>query len=161
MDFGIAHLASSNMTRTGVMVGTPAYMAPEQITGGAITPASDIFSVGAVMYELFAGARPFEGETLQSVMYQIVSQTPLELTAIIPSVPVSLNPIVMRALAKDPGNRFATATDMASALTEARAGLDRISSQPKGLSLQSSIETGLRTRPTQKLPVQRSPARRW
>src|SRR3954471_4702427 len=69
MDFGIAHLQSSKMTRTGLMVGTPAYMAPEQVTGGAIAPATDIFSVGAVMYELFTGHKPFEGESLQSVFY--------------------------------------------------------------------------------------------
>ena len=73
MDFGIAHLSSSNMTRTGMTVGTPAYMSPEQITGGAIAAASDIFAVGAVMYELFAGVQAFGGETLQSVMYRIVS----------------------------------------------------------------------------------------
>src|SRR5205085_4382638 len=76
MDFGIAHLQSSTMTRTGLRVGTPAYMAPEQVSGGPITPATDIFSAGAVMYELLTGKKPFEGESLQSVFYKIVSETP-------------------------------------------------------------------------------------
>ena len=80
MDFGIAHLSSSNMTRTGMTVGTPAYMSPEQITGGAIGAPSDIFAVGAVMYELFAGVQAFGGDTLQTVMYRIVSAPAPELT---------------------------------------------------------------------------------
>ena len=66
MDFGIAHLNSSTMTRTGVMVGTPAYMSPEQITGGDVSPASDLFAVGAVMYELLVGVQAFRGESLQA-----------------------------------------------------------------------------------------------
>src|SRR4029079_3652931 len=86
MDFGIAHVTSSKMTRTGVMVGTPAYMAPEQIVGGPVSPATDIFSVGSVMYELLTGTKPFEGETLQTIMYKIVSQPPPEITSLVPGL---------------------------------------------------------------------------
>ena len=74
MDFGVAHLASSKMTKTGVMLGTPSYMAPEQIVGGKVGPQTDIFSVGAVLYELLTGARPFEGGTLQAVMYRVLER---------------------------------------------------------------------------------------
>src|SRR3954466_351168 len=61
MDFGVAHLAASTITRTGQQMGTPSYMAPEQVTGGRVTPATDIFAVGTVLYELIAGSRPFGG----------------------------------------------------------------------------------------------------
>jgi serine/threonine-protein kinase len=156
MDFGIARLESSKLTRTGLMVGTPTYMAPEQITSGSITAATDLFSVGAVMYELLTGAKPFEGESLQSVFYKIVSASPPDITTVSPSLPSSLNAIVMRALAKDPSARYASAVDMANALTNVRATLDQRSTQPRGVSLRSSIETGLSTRATKKIPVYRA-----
>jgi serine/threonine protein kinase len=131
MDFGIAHLASSNMTRTGVMVGTPAYMCPEQITGGEVTPASDIFAVGAVMYELLTGVQAFRGESLQTVMYKIVSAPTPELkmpaTGLSPdkgtSVTKALNAIVTKALDKDAERRYASALDMATALGDVRVRL--------------------------------------
>ena len=153
MDFGIAHLQSSKMTRTGLMVGTPAYMAPEQITSGTISAATDIFSIGAVMYELLTGNKPFEGESLQSVFYKIVSSAPPDIMTVAPSLPVSLNTITMRALAKEPSARFASAMDMANALTETRAAVERDPTQPKAVSLQSVIATRLSTRATKKLPV--------
>ena len=131
MDFGIAHLASSNMTRTGVMVGTPAYMCPEQITGGEVTPASDIFAVGAVLYELLTGVQAFRGESLQTVMYKIVSAPTPELkmtaTGLSPdkgtSVAKTLNAIVMKALDKDAERRYESALDMANALGDVRMRL--------------------------------------
>lgn len=155
MDFGIAHLQSSKMTRTGLMVGTPAYMAPEQITSGTISPATDIFSVGAVLYELLTGKKPFEGESLQSVFYKIVSATPPDIFSVSPAVPAALNTIAMRALAKDPAARFPSAIEMANALTEAGASIGRDPTHPKSVSLQSVIATRLSTRPTQKIPVYR------
>jgi serine/threonine protein kinase len=153
MDFGIARLQSSKVTRTGLMVGTPAYMAPEQITNSQASAASDIFSLGAVMYELLTGRKPFEGESLQSVFYKIVSSSPPDITTISSSLPASLNTIVMRALAKEPADRYSNSTDMANALTEVRASLDRESTRPKAASLQSAIATGLSTRATRKLPA--------
>src|SRR5947209_7120001 len=102
MDFGVAHLASSEMTSTGMLLGTPAYMAPEQITGASVTPETDIFSVGAVLYELLAGRRPFAGVTLQSLMYSILNKQPESLDQIIETLPRGLNDIVMRALSKEP-----------------------------------------------------------
>jgi serine/threonine-protein kinase len=143
MDFGIAHITSSNMTRTGVMVGTPAYMAPEQIVGGPVSPATDIFSVGAVMYELLTNAKPFEGETLQMIMYKIVTNAPPDISTILPGLPPSLNGIVHRALAKEPSARYSNALEMANALSNARAGLpDSLPGLPP-LSLRSSIEHAL------------------
>jgi serine/threonine-protein kinase len=142
MDFGIAHLSSSNMTRTGVMVGTPAYMAPEQIVGAPITAATDLFSVGAVLYELLTGVKPFHADTLQSVMYKIVSQPSPDLPAN-SGVPPAMNEIVSKALAKDATQRYTSATEMANALTAFRAGLSRDARESKSISLRSVIDTAL------------------
>ena len=145
MDFGIAHLDSSKMTRTGTMLGTPSYMAPEQIVGGIVTPAADIFSIGAVLYELLTGTRPFRGESLQSLMYQVLSVPPAPLRELDPELPAPLNDIVMRALQKAPADRYARALDMASDLTTVRATL-----RPEGgrtsLSLRATIDSALALR---------------
>ncbi|HSQ30051.1 MAG TPA: protein kinase [Gemmatimonadaceae bacterium] len=148
MDFGVAHLASSDMTRTGVMIGTPSYMAPEQIVGGEIGPQTDIFSVGAVLYELLTGARPFAGGPLQAVMYRVLSEAPLPLEVSAPGLPARLNEILMRALDKDPDKRYATALDMANDLLAVRASLDTSASSHATLSLRATIESALDYRRT-------------
>ena len=116
MDFGVAHLASSELTSTGMLLGTPAYMAPEQITGAAVTAETDLFSVGAVLYELLAGQRPFIGDTLQSLMYSILNKTPEPLEKFVAKLPPGLNDVVMRALAKEPSHRYHSALAMANDL---------------------------------------------
>src|SRR5262245_56350658 len=157
MDFGIAHLQSSRMTRAELMVGTAAYMAPEQVTGGTVSPHSDIFSVGAVMYELFTGSKPFEGESLQSLFFKIASEPPLEFSIVAPNLPTSLNGIAMRALAKDPAERYGSARNMANDLAAARSRLDPAPSHSKPLSLNSSLSSGLSRRASQPtLTIKRS-----
>ena len=148
MDFGVAHLASSEMTRTGVMLGTPSYMAPEQILGGKVGPQTDIFSVGAVLYELLTGTRPFAGGPLQAVMYRVLSETPLPFDVAAPGLPARLNDIVMRALAKEPEKRYSTALAMANDLLAVRASLDASGSSPGTLSLRATIESALADRRT-------------
>jgi serine/threonine-protein kinase len=143
MDFGIAHLSTSSMTRTGVMVGTPAYMAPEHIVGTPVSPATDLFSVGTVLYELLTGSKPFQAETIQSVMYQIVSRPAAALDIGKLDIPAALQGVVDRALAKDAKDRYASAVEMANALTAIRAGLDRATSASKTVSLRSVIDMGL------------------
>ena len=142
MDFGVAHLASSELTSTGMLLGTPAYMAPEQITGGAVTAETDVFSVGAVLYELLAGRRPFIGETLQSLMYSILNKSPEPLDEFIPKLPPGLNDVVMRALAKEPSHRYHSALAMANDLSAILNALE-----PEGkrtsLSLRAAIDTAL------------------
>jgi len=169
MDFGIAHLNSSSgtrMTRTGMMVGTPAYMSPEQITGGPITPSSDIFSMGAVMYELMAGVTAFRADTLQSIMYQIVTVPAPELPRIIPppqgadaqTVMKSLDAIASRALHKEPAQRFETALEMATALSDVRARLVHDQSTAGPASLRASVAKAMAAipdRPSRGVP------RRW
>ena len=123
MDFGVAHLASSDMTRTGIVVGTPSYMAPEQVMGGKAVPGTDLFAVGAVLYHLITGSKPFEGPTLQSLFYRIVTDMPKPLDEIRPGLPTALNTIIQKAMAKDPADRYETALDMANAIIAVRAEL--------------------------------------
>jgi serine/threonine-protein kinase len=155
MDFGVAHLASSEMTRTGVVIGTPSYMAPEQILGGKVGPEADIFSVGAVLYELLTGTRPFAGGPLQAVMYRVLSESPLPLEVAAPGLPVRLNDIVMRALTKDPEKRYPTAVAMANDLLAVRASLDASGSSPGTLSLRATIESALDERRTSQFKAMR------
>ncbi|MEO7084574.1 MAG: serine/threonine-protein kinase [Gemmatimonadaceae bacterium] len=141
MDFGIAHLQSSaKLTRTGVMVGTPAYMAPEQIVGSAITAQTDIFSVGSVLYELLSGVRPFHADTLQGVMYKIVSQPPPEMNS---QTPPELADVVLKAIAKEPADRYGNAIEMANALAAIRANLDQTAQSLRTVSLRSVIDTAI------------------
>ncbi|MDQ2665540.1 MAG: serine/threonine protein kinase [Gemmatimonadota bacterium] len=147
MDFGIAHLSSSKLTRTGTMIGTPAYMSPEQITGGEIAPASDLWAVGAVMYELLTGTQAFRGESLQTVMYKIVSAPAPDLTLAAIGLPPekgegvtkSLNVIVGKALEKDPEQRYTSAADMLSALSDVRARLIASDDPIRTVSLRATV----------------------
>jgi serine/threonine-protein kinase len=117
-DFGVARLAEGSTGGTaGAVVGTPRYMAPEQARGSKTTPATDVYSVGVVLYEMLAGAPPFAGDSAIELALCHVQDPPPPLPA---SVPRELVRITMRALAKDPGERFQDAGAMASAL--ARAG---------------------------------------
>ncbi len=143
MDFGIAHLASSNITRTGLIVGTPNYMAPEQISGGAITQQTDIFAVGVVLYEVLTHHKPFESGSLQTVMYKIVSQPPDPIEHHVPNVRPELAAVVMKALAKEPGDRHATATELANDLIKVRALISGSTTTTSKVSLRDSIKTVL------------------
>ena len=156
MDFGIAHLASSNMTRTGVMLGTPNYMAPEQIVGNDVSPRTDIFSVGVLLYELLTNVKPFQGDTLHTVMYKVLSETPPPLDKVLPGLPATLNAIVMRALEKDPAERYASALEMANDITTVRASLGESPNGTRTLSLRRSIETALAVEREARRRVERS-----
>lgn len=121
MDFGVAHLTSQKMTRTGMTMGTPNYMAPEQVTAGPIGAHTDVFSLGAVLYELLTGHKSFAAETLHAVLYKIVSEPTPPPSTHVPELPPELDAIVARALAKEPADRYQTAAEMANDLTELRA----------------------------------------
>jgi predicted Ser/Thr protein kinase len=149
MDFGVARLPTSNLTKTGVMMGTPNYMAPEQITGEEVTPSCDLFSTGALLYELLTGIKPFQADTMHGVLFKIVSDPAPDVRALKPDIPEALSGIVKRALAKTPGERFHNATDMANALTAVRAKLGpaRVSrTLADRVSHRSSIDKALRDR---------------
>ncbi|HSJ63356.1 MAG TPA: serine/threonine-protein kinase [Gemmatimonadaceae bacterium] len=143
MDFGVAYLDSSRMTQTGMMMGTPSYMAPEQVVGGKITAATDIFAMGSVLYELLSGARPFEGSTLHNTLYKIVSEDPPPIREVMPGLPASLDRIVRKALQKDPSLRYQDSLEMADDLAAVRAELDAEHKTSSTVSLRRSVETAI------------------
>ncbi len=135
MDFGIARLQSADTTGSGAIVGTPTYMAPEQITNGAITPATDVFAVGCLLYELLAYHKPFAGETVHGVLYQVLTTDPKPLRTMAPSIPAALERVVGKAMNKVPEERYETARQMQSALFSIRAALSGASDTTERLSL--------------------------
>jgi serine/threonine protein kinase len=117
-DFGIAKTASGSRTQVGVILGSPKYMSPEQVSGTTVDGRSDIFSLGAVLYELLTGIPVFGGEnsTLTSIMYQVMNAMPISPTSVNPSIPVAFDYIVARAMAKEPEHRYQSAREMANDL---------------------------------------------
>ncbi|MBA3347799.1 MAG: Stk1 family PASTA domain-containing Ser/Thr kinase, partial [Actinobacteria bacterium] len=119
MDFGIARAGASQMTEAGSIIGTAQYLSPEQARGAPVDQSSDLYSTGIVLYELLTGSVPFTGESPVEIAMKHLSQPPLSPSAARPEVPRDLDYVVLRALAKDPGERYRSAEEM-------DADLDRI-----------------------------------
>ncbi len=115
LDFGIAHIPASNLTESGVRLGTPLYMSPEQIRGLKCDARSDIFSLGIVMYELLTYTHPFREKTLQKTLDRILFGEPCDFGRHLPDAPAGLWPVVGLALVKDPGRRYAAMADLGGA----------------------------------------------
>jgi predicted Ser/Thr protein kinase len=124
-DFGTARILGTSHTMTGTMLGTPAYMSPEMVRGQAADPRSDLFSLGVVLYETITGVNPFNAADLAAVLYRIVNIDAPSVRHHSAELPPSLDRVLRRALAKEPESRFATATDLASALRSAATGQQR------------------------------------
>ena len=124
-DFGIARVAESGdgrLTGTGLVVGTPAYMSPEQSAGGEVDGRSDVYALACVSYEMIAGRPPHDGSTPQAIIVRRYLEPYPELDCARAKIPGGVNPVLQRALATAPVDRFATATDYAAALRAALAG---------------------------------------
>jgi serine/threonine protein kinase len=119
-DFGIAKIETSSLTETGQFLGTPNYMSPEQVTGEAVDGRSDLFSLGVVLYELLTKRKPFLGDNLTSISYKIVHEEFPQPQTYDATIPGEFNPIIARALAKDPAARFQSGKDFLAALSEFR-----------------------------------------
>src|SRR5438128_5242201 len=117
-DFGIAKVTDSaeHLTATGSLLGTPSYMSPEQARGSAIDGRSDLFAVGAIVYEMVAGKKAFRGDSITGLIFKIITEEPPPLRELDPEVPEELVRIVARALAKDPTARYQTGRELADEL---------------------------------------------
>ena len=123
MDFGLAKLASSDMTRAGMIMGTPNYMSPEQVRGEKADSRSDVFSLGAVFYELLANRKPFEADSLHAVLFQVMQNEPEPLLRVVPDIPPLLAQLVEKAMSKDSAARHRDASEMRDAVRQVRGQL--------------------------------------
>lgn len=133
-DFGIARMASSAVrTQTGMVLGSPKYMSPEQVMGKAIDNRSDVFSLGVLLYEMLTGQTPFKGENVNAIMYQTLNTIPAPPGTLNPAIPEMVNFIVAKALAKGVDDRYRNAKDFSADLRACRDTLPR-SGQPVNIS---------------------------
>jgi tRNA A-37 threonylcarbamoyl transferase component Bud32 len=112
-DFGIAKLNVGDLTGNGEVLGTPAFMSPEQLTGGPVDGRSDLFSLGVILYTLLTGHRPFQGNSVSTVSFKVGHHRPIPVTAFNLHLPPGLNDVVRRAMAKDPAERYQSGLEMA------------------------------------------------
>ena len=131
-DFGIARIVSSSQTKTGVVMGSPSYMSPEQIAGKKVDGRSDLFSLGVVLYELLTAERPFQGDSIATIMFQITSSPPPPVTNFVPKLPPIFQKLVEKALAKDSAQRFQTGEELAKMLRALKERLDKALAQVGG-----------------------------
>jgi len=125
MDFGIAHMHEPMVkTQTGVLLGSPQYMSPEQIVGQPVDYRTDIFSLGLVLYEMLTGVRAFEGEDIPDLMFKVANLSATPPSHVAPDLPAVIDFIVARALKKRPEERYANAAEMARDLHEALGEVD-------------------------------------
>jgi CHASE2 domain-containing sensor protein/tRNA A-37 threonylcarbamoyl transferase component Bud32 len=123
-DFGIARITTSSKTKTGVVLGTPSYMSPEQVAAKKVDGRSDIFSLGVVLFEMLTGEKPFEADDLTSLMYKIAREQHPAPRTINPKIPQVVEKIIDRAMEKDPEKRYQKAGQMADHLRKVIAKID-------------------------------------
>jgi len=115
-DFGVARLTDNNRTKTGIVLGTPMYMSPEQLNAEDLTGHSDLFSLGVTLYELLVGEVPFKASNIAVLMTRITTEDPAPVSNRRPGIPPSVDAVLFKALAKRPEKRFANGGEMAIAL---------------------------------------------
>ena len=154
-DFGIARSGASQMTEVGSIIGTAQYLSPEQARGAPVDQTSDVYSVGVVLYELLTGQVPFTGETPLEIAMKHLSEVPKPPSELRPEVPHDLDLVVLRALAKDPSERYQTAEEMDADLERVLSGMpvgaetaDAATAVLSGSGLIAAAPTSVITRPT-------------
>jgi serine/threonine-protein kinase len=120
-DFGIARITDSSRTKTGMVLGTPSFMSPEQLAGHKIEGRSDLFSLGASLYQLACGKLPFVGDSLAQLMYRIANEPHIDILSVKPDLPACLVAIIDRSMAKRIEDRYASGAEMAEALRRCAA----------------------------------------
>src|SRR5271166_6504010 len=131
-DFGVAKILSHEMTQSGLMTGTPNYMSPEQAQGHMVDGRADQFALGVVAYELLTGEKPFIGDTLPALLYKIVRDRPIAPQRLNPTLPAEVEPVLLRALAKNPDDRFNSCVEFAKALDAALVSNPKWAPLPRG-----------------------------
>jgi Tol biopolymer transport system component/predicted Ser/Thr protein kinase len=131
-DFGIAKAASEaqQLTRTGILMGTPEYMSPEQASGSKVDHRTDLYALGVVLYQMVVGQAPFRGTTPHATLHAVIYEAPPPPRELNPSVTPALESVVMKAVAKQPGARFQTGAEMTSALQAALSGRGAVAAVP-------------------------------
>ncbi len=122
-DFGIARITDSSKTKTGMVLGTPSYMSPEQLSGKKVGGSSDLFSLGVTLYQLICGQLPFQGDSMAQLMFKIANEPHPDIRQLHPDTPPCVAQIIDKALAKDPGQRYQTGGELAQALRHCAATL--------------------------------------
>jgi serine/threonine-protein kinase len=146
-DFGIARIEASSMTQAGTVLGTPAYMSPEQFMGQVVDRRTDIYSSGVLLYQLLTGERPFEG-SMSAIMHKSLTTVPPRPSELSVTAPASLDAVVARAMARRPEDRFATATEFAQALRQPPPAL---AADP--LAIDETIIASAKTAPARAAPA--------
>ena len=170
-DFGIAKVAMAETTLPGHVVGTPAYMSPEQLNGKAVDGRSDLFSLGVIAYWLLTGVKPFDGDTLTEICVQVVTKEPAPPSEIAPSLSMDFDYVLSRALAKDAAMRYQSGSELAADLDDlnrgckprsiAQSAKTQVVPQLGGMALQGKAATGVATaRAAQSTPAKSTSSRR-
>lgn len=157
MDFGIARMADGSRTRTGLVLGTPSYMAPEQLAGQTVDGRSDLYALGAVIYQLLTGRLPHQSESMARLMYEIANERVVDVRALRPGLPEALAMVLALALEKRPELRYASGEDLAQDLetvleqvpydTPAGAPADRPAEGPRADAFAQTQRMGVVPRP--------------
>jgi serine/threonine-protein kinase len=125
-DFGIARITDSSKTKTGMVLGTPSYMSPEQLAGKKIDGRSDLFSLGVTLYQLACGSLPFQGDSMTQLMFKIANEPPLDILSLNPALPECVVEIINKALAKDVAERYQSGDGFAQAVRACAAQFDTV-----------------------------------
>ena len=150
-DFGIAHIESSNLTQSGMMLGTPHYMSPEQFMGQPVDGRSDLFSAGIIFYQFVTGENPFDGRTMATVMHKVLSQEPLDSINLNYQLSMALNQVIMKSLAKRPEDRHQSAEAFSRSISEAFAAAPTGQKKQSAESLEDNSKTIILSEPTAEL----------
>jgi eukaryotic-like serine/threonine-protein kinase len=163
-DFGIARSGASQMTEVGSIIGTAQYLSPEQARGAQVDQTSDLYSVGVVLYEMLTGQVPFTGDTPLEIAMKHLSEVPRPPSELRPEVPHDLDSVVLRALAKDPGERYQSADEMDADLARVLEGLPvdpdtetAATAVLAGSGVMAAAPTSVLTRPTAVAPARPAP----